>query len=584
MPKNGPIIRVKDLSYTYPDGTEALKNIEFNVEKGQWFVVMGPNGAGKTTLSQTMNGIIPHILGGEIKGEVNVAGKNPFRNPVYTMAEKVGIILQRPDTQLFCNSIRNEVAFAAENLGMPKEEILNRLEWALDLTRLSGTKDRSPTQLSGGQQQRLVIAANILCRPDVLVLDEPTSQLDPMGTERIFSVLKELQEKENMTLLHTSHKSKLIAEFADRVMLINKGEKRLEADTHHFFNHLDLLNDLYIQIPDVTELCKRLDSFQPLESQEGLMPVTLEEGIKRISDMVNVGRIRIGKEEKPFQSKMPSQETLLQVKNLHFTYPSSPPVKALKGINLEIKKGEFVGIIGQNGSGKTTMVKNITGVLEPTEGDILFKGKNIKELKSREIAREIGLVLQNPDKQLFKMSVEEEVGFGLEKLDIGEEEKEQRIQEALEMTGLQDVRELHPYRLSYGERRKLCVAAIKAMNPSLLILDEPITGQDWRGRLELSSIARTLNEQLGTTILMITHDMNLIAQFTDRAIVMGKGKKLLDAPTREVLNNPEVLSETYLSPPQITQLAIQLKQRYDNIASNVITVEELCNQFSPRDE
>jgi energy-coupling factor transport system ATP-binding protein len=274
--------------------------------------------------------------------------------------------------------------------------------------------------------------------------------------------------------------------------------------------------------------------------------------------------------------KQTNERPHIEIRNLSYVYPGQVPFQALYHINMTVNRGEFVGLVGQNGSGKTTLLKNVLGILKPTEGEIFIDGVNSKEASVAEWSYKIGLVLQNPDIQLFRMSAAEEVVFGLEKLGLPDDVIQKRVGDALRATGLLEFKDVYPFKLSFGDRRKLAVAAVVAMEPQVLIFDEPTTGQDYRGRYELVEIARQLNEQ-GTTVIMVTHDMDLVAKYTQRVFVLGEGRLLLEGPTAEVFNQREILASTYLAPPQISLLAQNLRRF--GVPPTVLSVDEMCQVF-----
>lgn len=568
------VIEVSHLTFTYPGGATALKDVTFKVKQGEYLVIMGPNGAGKTTLCLFLNGVIPNVTGGIVQGSVRVMGKNTFEHHVYELALNVGMVLQDPEAQLFASDVRSEVAFAAENLGMNREEILKRIEWALKTVRLEGMEQRTPRQLSGGQKQRLAIAAALVMRPDILVLDEPTSQLDPVGTNEVFSVLQRLNRELGMTVVLSSHNSEIIAEYADRILLLDKGEIVADGTPAEIFSNIDLLKKTFVKIPDVTlleyKLLKKPDNHY--------YSITLHQSIKKMSQLIEGGRLKVNSKiaQAELQTEQSSETPHIEIRNLNFVYPGLTPFQALFDINMIVYRGEFVALIGQNGSGKTTLLKNILGILKPTQGEIYIDGVNSQEASVAEWSRKIGLVLQNPDIQLFRMSAAEEVTFGLEKLGLPKEEINQRVEKALKATGLWEHRDVYPFKFSFGDRRKLAVAAVVAMEPQVLIFDEPTTGQDYKGRYELVEIARQLNEQ-GTTVIMVTHDMDLVAKYAKRVFVMGQGRLLLEGPTAQVFNQSEVLASTFLAPPQISLLAQNLSNYH--VPSTVLTVDEMCAVF-----
>jgi energy-coupling factor transport system ATP-binding protein len=561
-----PIVTIENLSFTYPSGErKALDNINLNINKGEFVVVMGANGAGKTTLCLSLNGVIPQLINGTYTGKIVIDGMQTTKHAIYSLAQKVGITLQDPESQLLAPNVKSEVIFGPENLGIPKEEILRRLAYALKVTRLEEKQKASPLQLSGGQKQRLALACAISMQTSLLVLDEPTSQLDPIGTTEVFSVVKDLNKKLGITVIMTEHKSEEIADFADRVILMHEGRVVADGKPDEVFKQAEIFNSARVKLPQVCQVFHWINEHDKIRE----FPTTLEDGVSELSKLFEEKRIHAKKGHIIREKTERSDNVILEARDLSHTYP--PNVVALKNINLKVYQGEFVALIGQNGAGKTTLVKHFVGLLRPTKGSILIDGADIAKKRPAEISREIGLVLQNPDHQLFEQSGEEEIAFGPKNLGLPAEEVKKRVDESIKLVGLESQKTAYPFRLSFGDRRKLAVAAIYAMKPKVFILDEPTTGQDFQGRYDIVEIAKNLNKQ-GNTIIMITHDMELVTKYTTRTVVLGNGEIILDGPTHEVFEKTDVLQSTFLKPPQIGQLAQALKSF--GVPPNVITVDE----------
>lgn len=567
-----PPISIENLTYTYPEQEKpSIRDINLEIEKGEYLVIMGPNGAGKTTLCLHLNGVIPNVLGGKLRGKLTVMGLDTRRHHVYELAQYVGMVLQDPEAQLFTSNVRSEAAFAAENLGVPRDKMTERIEWALEVVRLQDFTERPPSQLSGGQKQRLAIAAALVMQPSILVLDEPTSQLDPIGAEEVFSVLRDLNQELDLTVVISSHKSEYACRFADRIIVLDQGKILASGPPPHVFSKVELMDKIFVQVPAVTRVEWNLNYM--LEKEH--FSVVLDDAEASVGKLLKSrGAAKVDVTyHKPIPPNPPLTDIpYVQFKDVSFQYPGSDE-KALDGVSISVDKGEFVGIIGQNGAGKTTLVKHIIRLLKPTNGRVLLDGRDIADKEVEDLSQTVGLVLQNPDAQLFAMSVAEEVAFGCTKLNLSEGEITTRVDNALAATGLEAFRDLYPFNLSFADRRKLSVAAVVAMEPEILIFDEPTTAQDYKGRRELSNIAKSLNE-MGRTVIMVTHDMDLIAEYTRRLIVMGEGKVLLDGPTAEVFQQVETLAETYITPPQVTQLALGLAKY--QIPNNIISVDQLC--------
>jgi energy-coupling factor transport system ATP-binding protein len=586
---NDAIIKIEGLSYTYPAGNRrALEGLSFEIYKGEYVALLGANGAGKTTLSLHMNGVLPLMLGGKMGGTIHIMGREPYEHHVYEVAQHVGMVLQDPEAQLFSSDVMTEVAFAAENRGMPREEILEQIKWALGVVRLSDYAASPPNELSGGQKQRLVIASNLIVHPEILVLDEPTSQLDPVGTSEVFSTLRDLNKKFGMTILVATHATDKAAEYADRILVLEEGKLIAFDPPKKVFFQAERMQQALVNIPEAADLDHHMRGWAAARGNGfraggGEACVTVGEVKDALEEGLKAGKIRpepafthgLGRHV-PESVDGQSQETVLDVQNVSYGY-SKKAAPAIQNISLSLRQGEVVAMVGQNGAGKTTLMKCITGVFKSTQGSVKINGVDVTRLNALERAKQVGLILQNPDNQLFRMSAEEEVAFGLTNQGLSKAEIKRITDEVLQLTGMEKFRHVYPFRLSLGDRRKLAVASIYAMHPSILIFDEPTTGQDFQGRYQLCDLAMRLN-RMGTTIIMITHDMSLVAKYTQRTLVMGKGTILLDAPTREVFSHRDVLSSTFLEPPPVVRLAQELKEY--GVPQEVLTVEELYNTLT----
>jgi energy-coupling factor transporter ATP-binding protein EcfA2 len=563
-----PVIVIENLSYSYTPTSKALTEISLTVYPGEYLAIVGANGAGKTTLCMFLNGVIPNVVGGRVAGSVHVCGMDTFEHHVYDIAQNVGLVLQDPESQLFSAEVRAEVAFAAENRGVPRAEMITRMQEVLKIVRLDELAARLSDELSGGQKQRLAIAANLIVRPKILVADEPTSQLDPIGKEEVFSTLASLNKDFGMTVVIASHDVDEIQRYADRVIVLDHGCIILEGKPEQVFREIETLDRVFVHVPDLA----RLGSILHID---GGRPLSLEvaPAVAQVKEWLGPGRVSAAAEPPSAALKPASDANLaVEAKNVTYAYPgNSKP--AISDISFAIPKGQFVAMIGQNGGGKTTIMKCLVGLVKPTHGEIYLDGKPLKGQKVGAIATRIGLILQNPDTQLFCMSVEEEIRFGLQNLHLDPAEVTRRTEEALEITKLGHFREVYPFKLSLGDRRKVAVASIVAMRPEVLIFDEPLTGQDYRGRYDLVNLAAELH-RAGHTVVMISHDMELVARYTQRTLVLGTGQLLLDAPTREVFDHVDLLRGTYIEPPEIIRLAQGLRDR--GLPAGLLSIDQVA--------
>jgi energy-coupling factor transport system ATP-binding protein len=580
------VISLEDVTFTYEGDVVALRDLNLTARKGEFVVVLGANGAGKSTLCYLLSGIVPHIYGGRRLGYVSVAGLDPWDEPMYTTSQRCGVLMQDPEVQLFMPTVRSELAFGPSNLGVDREEIMRRSRDALSLVRLEGLEEHNPRDLSGGQKQRAALASVLTMAPQVLVLDEPTSQLDPLGRWEVVEAIERLKQKGDLTIVMTTHETEEILRLADQVLVLEKGTPVLQGPPADVFTNPAQLESAGVKTPALMMVESTLvrsngAGDDALGDESGKVDITLSQVADQIREEVKRDRLDVRPEalSRP-QAVDPEAPVVVEARNLTMEYPGPPPVTALRDVNVKVRRGEFVGIIGQNGSGKSTLVKCLVGLLRPKTGEVLFKGESISGLSVGEIARRIGLVLQNPDYQLFTTYSHEEIRFGLRNVGVPPDEIEDRVDEALEMVGLSEEAELFPFRLSFGDRRKLAVAATMALGPEVLIMDEPTTAQDHRGRYQLADLARRFHDEKGGTVLMITHDVDLIARYAHRLIVLYEGEVLLDGPTAEVFSQVEALKRSFVVPPVAAQVAAELTSV--GVPPQVMTLEDLYQVLVPQ--
>ena len=564
------IARLDKVSYLYPESPDlVLKNISLEIRQGEFLGIIGPTGAGKTTLCLALNGIVPRFYGGRFFGYATVAGLDTLDASVSTLARYVGAVFEDPETQLLATSVENEIAFTLENLRLSREEIRLRITEVLAAVRLQGMEKKAPGELSGGQKQRLAIAAALAVRPALLVLDEPTSQLDPVGSQEVFATLKELNRDLGITIVMVSHASEEMAERADRLVLMREGAIEAIGTPGEIYLQVERLESLALRPPQVA---KTFDLFRQKGMEIENLPVTLEQGFARLPFL-----------EPDFQppavKSWPEPERslpLLSAENLSHTYPDG--TSALQDVSLEIYEGEYLLIVGQNGAGKSTLVKHFLHLLAPTRGRVCFDGRSIENLSVSDLARLIGYVAQNPDNQIFNTTVEKEVSFALTNLGYPAAVVQQRTAENLKAMGLLEARSAHPLSLPKGDRARVVIAAILAMEPRLVIFDEPTTGQDYQGARAILEVTRQLH-RMGKTVIVITHHLYLMPEYAERVMIMGKGTVLLDAPIRQAYHRLDLLAETYLSPPQAVLLAHEL-QRLSGKPAPLLTPEEIADCFT----
>ena len=535
----GVAISIQDLSFTYAETTRpALQHVNGEVEEGTFVVIMGHEGAGKSTLCYSLNALVPRFFRGEYAGRVVVHDVEVARARVAEMSRRVGLVLQDFEAQLFSTSVELEVAFGPENLCLSRDEIERRIDRYLRFVGLAEMRRREPASLSGGQKQRLAIASVLALEPPIVVMDEPTTDLDPVGREEVLSV-SDLLRQERRTLVVVDQDPDTAVD-ADQVWLMREGEIVAQGPPRQVLTDLALLESCGVQPPPTVAL------FQAL-GWPG-QPLTVEEAIARIREH-GLARPR------PLQAPAAltnGRPVILELRDVDYVYPTRA-VEALKGVNLQIREGEFLALVGQNGSGKTTLAKHLNGLLKPTRGEVLFRGRPLQEIRRTEMARHVGYVFQNPDHQIFSNTVREEVGFSLRMAGMDARTIEERVAEALAVVGLSGYEDEVPFTLTKGERQRVAVASVLAAQPQVIILDEPTTGLDYRHQRSMMEMLRDLHRQ-GHTVIIITHSMWVAAEYAERVVVMKDGQILLDAPTRAAFAQEQVLAEASLRPPPLLRL------------------------------
>ena len=552
-------VSIEDLTFTYQgDERPALQNIQGQIEDGTFIVVMGHGGAGKSTLCCGLNALVPKFFRGQYQGRVLVKGQEVARHRVADMSRLVGLVLQDFEAQLFSTNVELEMAFGPENHCLPRPEIGRRIHSYLTFVGLEKLRHREPATLSGGQKQRLAIGSVLALEPKVLVMDEPTTDLDPLGRDEVLSVAKGLREEGRMLLI-VDHEPET-AVTADQVWLMRDGQVISQGPPSEI-----LLNTAAIESCGIKTL-PILELFQSMNWRGN--PLTVETAI----ELIQKNRLARRRERKfkPASSHDAHGFPILKAEELRYIYPTYH-VEALRGIDLSIREGEFIAILGQNGSGKTTLAKHFNGLLKPISGRMLVQNKPTTEYSHRELARWVGYVFQNPDHQIFARTVAEEVGFGLKMQGETPKTIEKRVAEALEVVGLQGYEQKVPFALTKGERQRVAVASVLAAQPQVIILDEPTTGLDYRHQRNTMEMLKRLN-QYGHTIIIITHSMWVAAEYASRTIVMMDGRILSDGPTRWVFADETRLIEASLFPPSLVKLSNWL-------GTEALTVEQMVQEL-----
>lgn len=588
------LIEVKDLKYRYPGTTElALDGVSFTVEKGEFIGIAGENGAGKSSLSQALLGLIPQFYKGAYGGSVTVCGMDARSTPVSELCRHVGLVFQNPFNQLSGakDTVYDEVGYGLQNLGFPPEEIRTRVESVLRCFGIWEYRDRNPFDLSGGQLQRVAICSVLAMNPDVLILDEPTSQLDPEGSEEVFHTVDELT-KMGITIIMIEQKIEKLAGYCDRVLLMHQGHV-VDYDTPRKIFSREDLYDLGVNPPAYTRFARA----NALVFEDGTLPVTHAEtlelvkasgadratliaslrgmtagvqmesavpqtavensaGMTDVAQPTGAGAEAVAAEASAStSSNHASANATFQVQDLRFSYVKGREV--LHGLNLALDHRP-TAIIGQNGAGKTTLVRVLKGLLKPDSGEIRYQGENLETKTVAELASRVGYVFQNPDDQIFKYKVLEEVMFGPLNIGMSQQEAEASAHEALRMVGLDEKAGENPYDLELSDRKMVAIASVLAMNTDVIILDEPTIAQSWNGREKIREIIQAKAAE-GKLVIAILHDMDFVANSFARVIAMAHGEILADGTPAEVFRNHPVLEKAALAAPPLYELLEELE-------------------------
>jgi energy-coupling factor transport system ATP-binding protein len=566
---SGEALSLDRVSFTYADAaTPALQSVSLQVGVGEMIVLIGASGAGKSTLVKCLNRVIPAFQAGALTGTVSLFGRLLLHEQVGELAGTVGMVFQDFEAQLFSTTVRDEIIFGMEQLGIAPIEMQQRLDEALSLVGLSGFESRDPTTLSGGQKQRLAIAALLALRPRILVLDEPTTDLDPQGRQEIFSLLSRMRGAGH-TLILVEHELSAAVD-ADRVVLLVDGQVIAADRPERLLPQVDLLSRSGVRPRDLDRLCHHFGVRTFLQDL-GKAAVFLREhlssgGKQRRYEGPDAPNTR----EVHQNGGQPLQENLLpflQLQSVSLVYPGNAP--AVRDVSLSIQEGEFIALLGQNGSGKTTLAKVLSGLLAPSSGQVFLRGQELHHLPLHVLAQKVSYVFQNPDHQLFADTVEDEVAFGPRNLGLASLEVEARVQEALHAVGLNALRKHDPFLLGRGERQRLAVASLLALRPRLLILDEPTTGLDYPEQQRMMQLLRRLHSD-GRTIIIITHVPWVAAEYAERALLMTQGQLMWDGPLRGLCALPDLCARAAFHPPEITSLGAQF-------GFTPLSVEEFVN-------
>lgn len=554
----------------------AIDEVNLDIEPGQFIAILGHNGSGKSTLAKHMNAIL--VPSG---GTMWVDGKDTKEEEnLWDVRQTAGMVFQNPDNQIIGTVVEEDVGFGPENLGVPTEEIWQRVEKSLSAVGMIEYRHHSPNKLSGGQKQRVAIAGVVAMCPKCIVLDEPTAMLDPNGRKEVLRTVEELRKREHVTVILITHYMEEVIG-ADRVIVMDQGHVVMDGTTREIFSQVELLKKYRLDVPQVTMLAHGLKQ-RGLDIKEGILTTNeLIEALEKAGDWrQNQKKTYVGHAETVVKKENP----ILKLEHIEYVYSSGTAYekRALKDINLDIYEGEFVGVIGHTGSGKSTMIQHLNGLMKATSGALYYNGENIYDEKYnlRQLRNNVGLVFQYPEHQLFEIDVLTDVCFGPKNQGLTEEECKKRAIEALELVGLSEkYYDTSPFDLSGGQKRRVAIAGVLAMRPKVLVLDEPTAGLDPKGRDEILDQIAYLQKERNLTVILVSHSMEDIAKYVDRIVVMNKGRKMYDGEPKEVFAHYKELEKVGLAAPQVTYIMHALSEKGMHVNTEVTTIEEAVDEI-----
>ncbi|HEX5565084.1 MAG TPA: ABC transporter ATP-binding protein [Sporosarcina sp.] len=523
-----PVVTVKDFSLRFEFAErDTLSGVSFSLERAESILVLGPSGCGKSTLTLCLNGLYPRELDGSMSGEILINGKPTTTYEPGQLSRHVGVVFQDPETQFCMLTVEDEVAFGLENIGVPHEEMEDRIDQALQLVNMQEFKQAMIATLSGGQKQKLALACILALEPEVLILDEPTANLDPIARIDVIQTIKRLKDELGLTMLIIEHQLDQWTDLADRCLLFNQtGTIFFDGSLREAIRtHLPKIKQEGIWLPNVAQYV-----LPYVDPATRAIPLSLEEFACQAHVWNGIEWNQ--RERNGIQTK---EKVSLETKNVSFSVGEKP---ILRNISLTLHENEFVAIVGANGSGKTTLSRVLAGLQKPTKGSVTLHGKPLHSWREADLRNEIGYVFQNPEHQFITNTVYEEVAFSLQIKGVPENEVHERVTQILERYRLAAYVDEHPYTLSQGQKRRLSLATMLVDNQKMLLLDEPTFGQDAATNLEMMNMLQDRFE-VGTTIVMITHDMELVHKYVDRIIVLNKGTVVADCTPEELWDMPD---------------------------------------------
>lgn len=556
-----PLIQFKDFTFKYDAQAEpTLKSLNLSIEKGQKVLIVGPSGSGKSTIGQCLNGIIPNINHGEKSGQLTIAGKDAFDLSIYDKSHLVSTVLQDPDGQFIGLTVAEDLAFALENDCLALAQMTDKINYWANKLDLTVFLDSRPQDLSGGQKQRVSLAGVLIDESPILLFDEPLANLDPKSGQETIELIDRIHQEGQTTTIIIEHRLEdVLYRQVDKVILINDGQILFDGHPDDLLK-TNLLVENGIREPLYVTALKDLN-----------VDVTKAE---HLSDLSQLDLSDITVTGLSQSANTVPKDPILEVKQLKFSYQENQPI--LKDVSFAIHKGERIAIVGKNGAGKSTLAKALCQFIKPAAGDICYQGQSIMEDSIKERAEKIGYVLQNPNQMISQTMIFDEVALGLRLRGLNEQEVEKRVLETLKVCGLYEFRKWPISALSFGQKKRVTIASVLVMNPEIILLDEPTAGQDKRHYTEIMTFLNQLNKA-GHTIIMITHDMQLMLEYSDRSIVVSDGKIIADCSPVALFSQAEVLEKANLKKTSLFDLAEKLGINPIDLTHYYIKQQGGCN-------
>lgn len=541
------IIEFKDFSFQYRVQAEpTVKNINLSIYEGEKVLIVGPSGSGKSTLAHCINGLVPFFYDGIVTGQLNINGNDATKMNIFELSKIVGTVLQDPDSQFIGLTVGEDIAFKLENYCISQDEMIDRVDKSAELVDIKKELYSSPYKLSGGQKQRVTLAGVTVDDVKILLFDEPLASLDPATGESAIELIDKMQKQNNKTAIIIEHRLEDVLHCdVDRVIVMDKGEIIADTTIDEIIRK-DILRKVGIREPlYLTALryadCEINDTLK-LKNIETLELGEYKEKLKDWYENIEV-----------YESDE-NQNPILELDNINFSYNNEKQI--LKNVSFKINKGDMAAIVGRNGAGKSTISKLVCGFYKPTSGRILFDGKDMVDYTIKERSQKIGFIMQNPNQMISKTMVYDEVAFGLKIRGLSDSQIKERVYETLKICGLYGYRNWPISALSFGQKKRVTIASILVLNPDMIILDEPTAGQDFKHYTEIMEFLVDLNKK-GVTILMVTHDMHLMLEYTNKVIVLSEGEKIADNIPAYILTNKEIIEKANLKETSLHQLALK---------------------------